>query len=110
MALVATVKDHWEDTKRVHVVGSIVATGNYVTGGDTVSFGLPLIKSNSTPAYLVANGLSKYLLSFVLGSNIGNGKIKITIPDTGLELAQAAYPAAITGDTITFYGIFHKHK
>lgn len=110
MALAVTVTNHWEDTKRVMVIGTLVATGNYVTGGDTINFGDPLIKSNSAPLFVVFNRLSKYLMAMVFGTLISNGKVKFTVPDTGLEVAAGAYPAGITGDTITFFAIFKKHR
>jgi hypothetical protein len=33
MALTFSVVDTWEDGKRVHVSGTVAATGNYTTGG-----------------------------------------------------------------------------
>ena len=43
---------------------------------------------------------------------MNNGKVKIFGQGTSAgafpELAAGAYPGGITGDTITFYGIFKK--
>ena len=36
MALTFSLVDTWEDGKRVHVSGTIVVSGNYVTSGDTL--------------------------------------------------------------------------
>ena len=36
MALAFSLVDTWDDGKRIHVSGTIAATGNYATGGDTV--------------------------------------------------------------------------
>lgn len=105
-----TVTQHWADLKRLHVIGTVALTGNYVTGGDIISFADPLIKTASPPQLIRFLNLSKYLLRFAVGTTLANGKIKIIVPDTGLELAQAAYPAALTGDTITFEGIFRKFR
>ena len=109
MAVVATVTDHWEDGKRVHVIGTLALSGNYVTGGDTVTVSnLSLIKSASPPNWAEALGQSKYKYVFIF-SGLTTGKVKIIIPDTGLELGAAAYPAAIAQDTVLFYAIFPKH-
>jgi len=49
---------------------------------------------------------------FYPGSAMNNGKVKIFQQGGSSgpfpELAAGAYPAAITSDTITFYGIFQK--
>jgi hypothetical protein len=105
MAVTATVTDHWEDGKRVHVIGTLVFSGSYATGGDTVTVSnLPLIKSASPPNWAEALGQSKYKYTFIL-----SGKVKIITPDTGAELAAGAYSATITQDTVLFYAIFPKH-
>jgi hypothetical protein len=105
MAVTATVTDHWEDGKRVHVIGTLAFSGSYATGGDTVTVSnLPLIKSASPPNWAEALGQSKYKYIFIL-----SGKVKIITPDTGAELAAGAYSATITQDTVLFYAIFPKH-
>jgi hypothetical protein len=58
------------------------------------------------------DGLAGYDYVFSPGSAMNNGKVKIfqQAASAGAfpELAAGSYPAAITGDTITFYGIFPK--
>ncbi len=109
MAVTATVTDHWEDGKRVHVIGTLVFSGNYAAGGDTVTVSnLPLIKSASPPNWAEALGQSKYKYVFIF-SGLTTGKVKIITPDTGAELAAGAYSATITQDTVLFYAIFPKH-
>lgn len=108
MSLTVTVTDHWSDTKRIHVIGTLAVAGNYATGGDTLNFATYKIKSSKVPTYLSFNMLSKYLPRFVYGTTIANGKLLFIVPDTGLELAAAAYPAALLADAIEFYGIFKK--
>src|ERR1700676_1728819 len=110
MALAVAVVDHWDDGKRLHVVGTLTASSTYSTNGDTLNFGLSAIKSASPPVWVDFNNLSKYLLKFVFGTNIANGKMKVALPDTGLELAAGNYPAGLTGDSITFHAIFRKFK
>ena len=36
MALTFTLVDTWDDGKRIHVAGTVAASGNYSTGGDTL--------------------------------------------------------------------------
>jgi hypothetical protein len=106
--LTVTVKDHWQDTKRNHITGVIVASGSYSTGGDTAVFAageLAKIKSSLPPVVFMLQGITKYLYRVIPAT----GKILVFIPDTGLELAAGAYPAGITGDSISFYAIFHKY-
>jgi hypothetical protein len=103
----ATVTDHWQDTKRIHVVGTIVFSGNYTAGGDAAItlVNQAVIKSASAPEWMQILGLSKYQYIPVLTSF---GKVKVIVPNTGLEYAQGAYGSDITGDTVSFYAIFPK--
>jgi hypothetical protein len=49
MALTFSLIDTWDDGKRVHVSGTIAASGNYTTGGDTLDLSQsPPIPSPST--------------------------------------------------------------
>ena len=98
----------WEDTKRFHALVTFTFSGNYVGGGDTVSFNNPLIKSNSVPCMVNINGQSKYLYGWVPGTTISNGKIKIFVPNTGVEFS-GAYGSDITGDVVVAHCIFPKH-
>jgi hypothetical protein len=107
MSLVATVTNHWDDGKRIHAIGTIAATGNYVTGGDTLSFALYQIKDPRPPLIVLVSGINGYSYSLIIGTTNANGKLKI---DTAVntELAQAGYPSGVSNDTIQFYAIFHK--
>lgn len=106
--ITVNISDHWSDGKRIHVVGTLTPSGNYVTGGDSLNFGLPLIKSNSAPTHVDADGLGAYSYAPVLGTTINNGKLKFITSTTGTELAAGAYPANALGDIIQFHGIFYK--
>jgi len=115
MALAFSLVDTWDDGKRVHVSGTVAASGNYASGGDTLDLSqAPLIASASAPVQGTAwlDGLSGYDFVFSPGSAMNNGKVKIFAQGTSAgafpELAAGAYPGAITGDTVTFYGIFKK--
>jgi hypothetical protein len=51
MALTFSVVDTWVDGKRIHVSGTIAATGNYTTNGDRLDLSqVPLIASDQPPA------------------------------------------------------------
>jgi hypothetical protein len=108
MALVVTVTDHWSDTKRIQAVGSVTPSGSYSTGGDTMALGSTAIKSSSIPSYVDMGGSGGYLYSYVKGTTINNGKMKIVVSSTGLELAAGAYPAGVTSDSIGFHAFFPK--
>lgn len=115
MALTFTLLDTWDDGQRIHVAGTVAATGNYATGGDTVDLSqFPIVKSTQPPIQGTAwmDGLAGYDYVFIPGSALNANKVKIFQQGTGAgafpELASGAYPTAITSDTITFYGIFKK--
>lgn len=115
MALAFTLVDTWDDGKRIHVAGTVAASGSYTTSGDALDLSQSLIvASTRAPIQGAAwmDGLSGYDFVFSPGAAIGNGKVKIFQQASGAgafqELAAGAYPAAISSDTVTFYGIFKK--
>jgi len=119
MALAFTLVDFWDDGKRIHVAGTISASGNYATGGDTLdltelgSLGVP---TTQPPIQGTAwmDGLAGYDYVFSPGAAINSSKVKIfeqaSAAGAFAELASGAYPAAISADTITFYGVFPRLK
>lgn len=115
MALTFALVDTWDDGKRIHVSGTIAASGNYSTGGDTLDLSqFPIVATAQPPLPGTGwiNGLAGYDYVFVTGTALNASKIKVFQQGTSAgafpELAAGAYPSAITGDTITFYGIFPK--
>lgn len=115
MALTFTLVDTWDDGRRVHVSGTVSASGSYTTGGDTLDLSqFPLIAATQPPIQGTAwmDGLAGYDYVFAPGSAMNSGKVKIFEQGTSAgafpELASGAYPGAITTDTVTFYGIFKK--
>jgi hypothetical protein len=115
MALTFSLNDTWDDGKRIHVTGSATASGSYSTGGDTFDLSqFPIVAATQAPIQGAAwiDGLAGYDYVFVAGSAMNNGKVKVFQQGASAgafpELAAGAYPSAITGITITFYGIFKK--
>jgi hypothetical protein len=115
MALTFSLVDTWDDGKRIHVSGTVAASGSYSTGGDTLDLSqFPIVASTQAPIQGTAwlDGLAGYDYVFAPGAAMNNGKVKIFLQGTSAgafpELAAATYPGAITADTITFYGIFPK--
>ncbi|MGH9682175.1 MAG: hypothetical protein ACRD4S_00975 [Candidatus Acidiferrales bacterium] len=115
MALTFTLADTWDDGKRIHVSGTIAATGNYATGGDTLDLSQsPVVASSQPPIQGTAwmDGLAGYDYVFIPGAAMNSNKVKIFQQGASAgafpELAAGAYPAAIASDAITFYGIFKK--
>lgn len=115
MALTFSLVDTWDDGKRVHVSGTVAASGSYTAGGDTLDLSqFPAIASAQAPIRGAAwmDGLAGYDYVFAPGAAMNAGKAKIFQQGSAAgafpELAAGTYPAAIAGDAITFYGIFPK--
>lgn len=121
MAVTFKVAYQWEDTKTVNVVGTLIFSGNYVVGGDTVNFGTisvdtfgVSIKSNVAPLWLdiQANIASFQFIGLPSGPPYTpppTAKVQIFNATTGLELAAGAYPAAITSALVQFSLLSQKH-
>ena len=115
MALTFSLVDTWDDGKRIHVSGTVAASGNYATGGDTLDLSqFPIIASAQAPIQGTAwmDGLAGYDYVFAPGAAMNSNRVKIFQQGSAAgafpELAAGAYPAAIAADTVTFYGIFQK--
>jgi hypothetical protein len=115
MALTFSLIDTWDDGKRIHVTGTIAASGNYATGGDALDLSQsPVVASAQPPINGTAwmDGLAGYDYVFMPGAAMNSNKVKIFQQGAAAgafpELAAGAYPGAITADSITFYGIFKK--
>jgi hypothetical protein len=115
MALTFSLVDTWDDGARIHVAGTVTVSGNYTTGGDTLDLSqFPLIATTQSPIQGTGSldGLAGYDYCFSPGAALNSGKMKVFEQGSGAgpfaELAAGAYPSAVTGDTVTFYGIFKK--
>ena len=115
MALAFSLVDTWDDGHRIHVAGTVAASGNYTTSGDALDLSqVPVIASTQPPINGTAwmDGLAGYDYLFYPGVTMNSNKVKIFQQGSSAgsfpELAAGAYPGAITSDSITFYGIFKK--
>lgn len=115
MALTFTLVDTWADDKRIHVCGTVQASGDYTTGGDTLDLSqYPNIGSTEPPIVGTGwmDGLAGYDYVFSPGATLNANKVKVFQQAASAgpfaELASGPYPTAILNDTITVYAIFNK--
>ncbi len=118
MAIAVTVNYVSNDDDAFYIFGTLVFSGSYTAGGDTLDLtNQPSIPASLQPVQLYIAGQSGFNYNWIPGGALSNGKVKIfgqqpTSATTGVialsELAAAAYPAGITGDTIQFEAIFKK--
>ncbi len=110
MAIAVTITDRWNDGKRLHVSGTLGFSGNYATGGDTLDF-TGKVTASRAPVDLSVDGQAGFKYNAVKGTTIANNKVKVfqtgaAVSSPFAELAAAAYPAGVTGDTVGFQAIF----
>lgn len=113
MSLVAKLLGYRPYDNPDHAIVQVVATGNYTTGGDTLNInpsaitdpngkgllGVPLNPTIIPPSFENQN-IGGYYAQFVAGTTLANGKVKF-YQSQAAELAQAAYPVAISGGVLT---------
>jgi len=100
------------------MTGTLVFSGSYVTGGDTLDWTAAMetagqsgqvVGSQSGPQQVVIdsqNGNAGYYVS-VAGSAINNWKVKC-FTGGGTEVSAGAYPGSITGDVVAFQAQFKR--
>lgn len=114
MALALTVNEVFDHGQVIEAIGTIAASGSYVTGGDTLSFADSKIPSSEPPIDVRVEGESGFVYRWDKGTSLANGKVKVfqaTTSGTNLPLAEhtaVAYVAGVTGDTIKFRALFKK--
>lgn len=123
MALAVTVSriHHPQGSKEIKVYGTIVASGNYPTGGDTLNLlsatynlGQGPPASSRVPIMgiilSVKANTAEFQYLYIAGTTQANGVMQIytgAAAQSGLaELSAGAYPAGVTGDTINFMIVF----
>lgn len=118
--VVASVTSTEFTSSMLHVYGTITASGNYSTAGDTLDFSKQdAIKSTSVPVQVevysakTAGPTNLFVYNYSPGTTIANGKCQVftgAAAQTALtELSAGAYPAGVTGDSIVFHATFPKN-
>jgi len=125
MSATLTINQSWTDGKRLHIVGMVSLTGNYVAGGipfSLLDYGLPTSQPIVHSDVVGKGGYYTYDIGTLYeyryiqapaqgGPNaqnpLANGLLRIFL--NGTELSVAALPAGVLGDHIFFYGIFQKY-
>jgi len=110
MPLAITITDVDAGAGNVYVFGTLAASGNYSTGGDTLDFTTvaAAIPASQPPVQVWIGGSTGDAYSWIKGSALNNGKVKVNTA-SNTELASGAYPARITGDaSIQFEAVFNK--
>lgn len=116
--LTATITSVDTTQRNFTVRGTIAATGNYTTGGDTLSLQSGDVPVNSAPievriqSQATSGPTNLFEYHYVPGTTPANGKMQIftgAAAQTALtELSSGALPAGVTGDTIGFAAVFNK--
>lgn len=106
---------HMEGGK-YHVYGTVAIGADpleYATGGIAMSFLQAAIKATRTPIFVTVIGIAGFIYEYVFGTDASDGLLMIraqtnaAAEDAPLgELAVAAIPAAVSGDTIKFHAVF----
>jgi hypothetical protein len=102
-----TINDHWDDGKRIHVVGQFNLTGSYTTGGDLIPWGNPLIKSASLPTFCEVPASDGYVFRATTTGFLKAMQCTNSVAPLG-ELPAGAYPSTLLTSKVVFHAIFPK--
>ena len=94
----------------VYIFGTLTASGNYSSGGDTLDFTTvsAQVPASQEPLQVWVGGSTGDAYSWIKGGALNNQKIKINTA-SNTELGAGAYPSRITGDaSIQFEAVFNK--
>jgi hypothetical protein len=86
--------------------GTLTFSGNYTTGGDELDFTpiMNLLPTSQAPVQVAvfSQGGTAFAYVAVQGSSFNNWKLKVFAPGGTEITGGAAYPGAVTGDTVAF--------
>lgn len=109
MANVVTVTKKLRGMNYLEVLGTIVLSGNYATPGESIDFGPMLGLATRQPVAVEVFGIAGFMYRYVVSTK----RLKAMIFDynnaadgPAIETPDGAYPAGMTGDTITFRATF----
>lgn len=113
---VITVEKVWMDGFMQYVLGTIAITVSpavYVANGILMSLRDPAIKASRAPVDVRVQGQGGFMYSYVKGTDNSDGLLRVfaqtnaAVEDDPLgQLAAAAIPAGVSGDTIRFKATF----
>ena len=106
MALAVTVTKRIRMNNAMMVVGTITASGSYVTGGEALAL-TTLSGFLRSPIKVEIEGIAGYKYEW----DAANAKMLTryggaAVSNPMAQIPAAAYPAGVTGDTITFTAIY----
>jgi hypothetical protein len=110
MPLAISITDIDALAANIYVFGTLTASGNYSTGGDTLDFTTVAsqIAASHAPAQVWIGGSTGDAYAWIAGNALNNQKVKINTA-SNTELGSGAYPGRITGDAnIQFEAVFNK--
>lgn len=100
MAIAVTEARKIPSLRSIRTMGTLVFSGNYVTGGEVAPFVKPGTTKSPYDVKISGQGTHDYKF------DVATGKIKVFL--AGVEIAAAAYPAAVTGDTVRYEAEYPK--
>ena len=96
-------------SKEAFYQGELTFSGNYVTGGDTLSFANSAILSNTAPNRVeiyeeptTSQTATNYRFVYAKGSGISNGLLQVFVSTTGVQLAAGAYGSLFASTIVKF--------
>lgn len=104
MAVAVTQGRQWSDGKALHAAGTLTFSGSYTTGGDAVDFSF--LRTSRSPYYVTIVGIAGYVYEYDAenGTVLVRAQTAAPAEDDALgELTAGAYPAGVTGDTVSYY-------
>jgi len=105
MTLVLTNTSRWFDGQRLHQVGNIVASGNYLTPfGEVLALTDGEIKSSRLPDFMIIQGRTGFTYAYNPNTDVTDGTMSVFLAN--VEASAGPYPGGVTGDVITYHAIF----
>jgi hypothetical protein len=114
MALVATVVAVFPELRSVELVGTIVASSTYATPGDALDFaalagtGGFRTLGGDQPVFVSIEGIAGFKYEYDVAAKKVKVRQSAAAGNAFTEIADGAYPAGVTGDTIRFRALFSK--
>lgn len=108
MAMTATLNKRSKTSGTMLAKFTLVASGNYATNGDSVDFGAKAGYLGVKPDVVDIYGITGFTYSYDL---VNKKVLAFAVTSSGAnvpmgQVSAGAYPAGITGDTITAYCIW----